>query len=432
MAAAPESVMHFFASATAASMLLLVSSSPSCCRLIHYCRHSAAAVAFSSPRSAVRSRNRWSSSSSSFSTTTTTTAGSLSHKNADSSSHQHSRSSSISSNLITSTKSATVKKIQALLTKRKKRVEYGQVVVEGPRMVLDLYRSTTTRSLIQQVLIDVDQFDEYAPLFSTAVNGYNTNNIDDDGADDVDDDPSSSRSVRLIPATPEVLQACTDTVCNQGILAVCNLPDWSNISHSKVDVSRRSSSMDCDPPQMYLICDAVSDPGNLGTLIRSAAACGVAAVYLLPDSCDPWNPKAVRSAMGTTFTVPVHQTESWPDCLERLERAGCRSNSIWAATMLEDNDVPASSDGVVPGDGTTSTSHYEVDWTAPQASALIIGSEGNGLTPALRQAVRDKMIRAVHVPMQSASVESLNAAVCGSVILFESLRQRKMLEKAKR
>jgi len=178
----------------------------------------------------------------------------------------------------------------------------------------------------------------------------------------------------------------------------------------------------------------VSDPGNAGTLLRSAVATGVAAAVWLPDSCDPWNPKAVRAAMGTTFRLPMVHAASWDECAARLlggnGGGGCRT--IYAATMLED-DVNDEDDEDNYGTAARSgTSLYDVDWTHQDESApiaLVIGSEGNGLTPPLRRAVREGTVQAVHVPMQPG-IESLNAAVCGSVILFEYYRQRLLREKS--
>jgi len=294
---------------------------------------------------------------------------------------------------ISSTQSNTIKKIQALLNKRKKRQELNQVVVEGPRMVMDLYKAPRTRSLVRQVVIDEDKWDAYSSVFSR----------------EKDDTDNEDNHLRIIPATAQVLKACTDTVTNQGIVAVCDIPKYEAVLLS----SQRTP--------LFLVLDGVSDPGNLGTLLRSSLATGVAGVYLLPETCDPWNPKAVRSAMGSTFQLPIKRFNSWSECVEHLESVvGC--TNVYAATMLEDR----------PG-----LSHYDVDWIShagnngsanAQSVALVIGSEGNGLTPPLRQAVERGEIQAVHVPMEPG-IESLNAGVCGSVILFEYYRQRRVKAK---
>ena len=306
--------------------------------------------------------------------------------------------------LISSTRSNTVKKIQALLTRRRKRTETGQVVVEGPRMIMDLWNSAETKPLVRQIVVDQAKWETYnADQFLTPSDVH-----------------ESDGHVMVLAATSQVLQCCTDTVNNQGIIAVCDIP--------KYDLSSSSSSPSDGPrPLLFLVLDAVSDPGNAGALLRSAVAAGSAAAFLLPNCCDPWNPKALRSAAGAAFRLPLIEASSWDDCEARLRGLGCRR--IYAATVREGDD-----DGNdFKGDGSDRTggiSHYEVDWAASTdqgPSALVIGSEGNGLTPPLRLALERGQVQAVHVPMQPG-IESLNAAVCGSVILFEYCRQARQRE----
>ena len=276
-------------------------------------------------------------------------------------------------NVVSSSKSNTVKRVQALLNKRKKRLEFGQTVVEGPRMVLDLLENPTTRPLIRQVLVSTDDYNEYERYLG--------------GGEDEDD-----RTVQLV--TPEVLKACCDTVTPQGIVAIVDIPS----------VPHRSPKH-----PLYLVLDGVSDPGNVGTLIRSSLAVGVAGILLLPECCDVWNPKAVRSAMGASFQLPILDASSWSEAVEILNEWGV--HDIFAATMTTDQDR-------------ASRAHFDINWLQA-SSALVIGSEGTGLSSDVRQALledSDDRVRAVHVPMQ-AGIESLNAAVCGSVILFEYLRQ---------
>jgi TrmH family RNA methyltransferase len=299
-------------------------------------------------------------------------------------------------NLVSSTKSNTVKKIQQLLNKRKKRTEFQETVVEGPRMVFDLLADKRTRALVKQVVISTEKWEDYQDEWHAA-----WEKSDKDGNNN---DNEQEFAPTVVPGTPEVLKACTDTVANQGIVAIVGIPSFPL---GKAEPSDESGAA---PSSLYLILDGVADPGNLGTLLRSSLATAVTGVILLPGSCDPWNPKAVRSAMGTSFRLPIVAVESWVECRDLLSDLSC--HRTYAATMLEDRQ---------------GTSHYQVDWTS-EPTALIIGSEGNGLSEDVRRALAlqdDKdgsRIQPVYVPMQ-AGVESLNAAVCGSVILFEYLRQ---------
>eukprot|EP00527_Entomoneis_sp_CCMP2396_P007120 CAMPEP_0198142210 /NCGR_PEP_ID=MMETSP1443-20131203/5074_1 /TAXON_ID=186043 /ORGANISM="Entomoneis sp., Strain CCMP2396" /LENGTH=379 /DNA_ID=CAMNT_0043805179 /DNA_START=95 /DNA_END=1234 /DNA_ORIENTATION=- len=286
-------------------------------------------------------------------------------------------------NLITSTQSTTVKRIKMLLQKRKKRTEMGQTVVEGPKIIMDLLRNDQTRNLVNTVLIDQDKAGDYMSELS------------------------SYTSINILFATHQVLLACSDTVTPQGIIATVDIPsfdDWAHMPKSK------------NSNPLYLVLDGVSDPGNTGTLIRTAIATGVSGIIQLPGCCDIWNPKAIRSAMSASFLMPSYSMDSWDEVEQHLvQDLGVRG--IWAATMMDSSDDDG--DGKFRG----SLPHFKVDWRQ-SPTALVIGSEGAGLSKQVRASLGQPQsnIRAVHVPMHPG-IESLNAAVCGSVILFEYLRQ---------
>mmetsp|Transcript_32050 Transcript_32050/g.48738 ORF Transcript_32050/g.48738 Transcript_32050/m.48738 type:complete len:330 (-) Transcript_32050:114-1103(-) len=270
---------------------------------------------------------------------------------------------------ISSTKSNTVKKIQSLLKRPKKRSEIGQTVVEGPRMVFDLLENHSTRNLVRQVVVSEDKSDWATELLS------------------------KYEHLHVCQGTHDVLGAISDTVTPQGIVACVEIPSFDHISKT------RNSTL------LYLVLDGVSDPGNVGTLLRSSLAVGVSAVILLPGCCDVWSPKAIRSAMGCSFQIPIKSANSLHDALQLI---GIEDQNSYAATM----DI---------SDGVPSKPYDLVGWDKSD-SALIIGSEGNGLSHEVRDAVAAGKVGAVHVPMQEG-IESLNAAVCGSVILFEYQRQ---------
>lgn len=293
----------------------------------------------------------------------------------------------LTNNVVSSTKSNTVKKVQAILNKRKKRVEFGQTIVEGPRMIFDMLENSKTASFVRQILVSTTEFEE---LYRDRLYSCTSN--------------SASHAPKIQLVTPEVLKACSDTVTPQGIVALVDIPDFDEIA---------DAYMGRDHP-LCLVLDGVSDPGNMGTLLRSSLAVGVSGVILLPGSCDIWNPKAVRSAMGASFQLPILETASWEEAKDKL-RNNWNVETAYAATMIEE----CSRSGTQG-----SQCHFEVDWLA-EPIALVIGSEGNGLSLGVRTALanqEDTNTRAVHVPMQ-AGIESLNAAVCGSIIMFEYARQ---------
>jgi TrmH family RNA methyltransferase len=154
------------------------------------------------------------------------------------------------------------------------------------------------------------------------------------------------------------------------------------------------------PPtlDLVLILDQVRDPGNLGTLLRGAAAAGVGAVFLPPEGVDPFSPKVLRGAMGAHFRLPIHSLS-----YAEIE-AHCREHGL---AVL----VAAANQG---------QSHTSTDLTRP--TALIIGGEADGPS----QAVQKLAAGHIHIPMPGES-ESLNAAMAGTILLFEVVRQRGQL-----
>ena len=182
-----------------------------------------------------------------------------------------------------------------------------------------------------------------------------------------------------IYVVPErVFARLSDLETPTGILAVFDLPD-----HTAADVLARSG--------LVLLLAGVSDPGNAGTLVRSAEAFGAAGVLFGRGGADPYAPKVVRAAMGSLFRLPVTVVD--PD--ELLAAAAAAGRPV-VATDVEGEDLPAV--GI------------------PRNAVLAIGNE--------RRGVRDwlpRWDRAVRIPQREVA-ESLNAAVAGSIVLYEAAR----------
>ena len=202
------------------------------------------------------------------------------------------------------------------------------------------------------------------------------------------DEPESWRDLPL-PAGAQarvverqLFDRLSDVHTPQGILAVFPFPSLT-------------LALD-DPAPLSLVIDRLRDPGNLGTLLRSAAGAGVNAVYLSPEMVDPWNPKAVRAGMGAHFRLPLITLDvgALDELRQRLPRR-----------------VIASAAATRPYDAG--------DWTG--AAALVIGGEAEGVGPELKAWGTEE----VGIPLDHG-VESLNAAVAGAVILFEAARQRRL------
>ncbi len=182
-----------------------------------------------------------------------------------------------------------------------------------------------------------------------------------------------------------VLNLLSETDTPQGIVAVAK---------------RRRYSIDEYVPegeyQLIVIVDALQDPGNLGTLMRTSLACGAKAIICLPGTVDPFNGKAIRSSMGSIFNIPIVIAEKWEDVYK-----WCRTNNYCIAA------------------GSTKATQLYTDIKYPHKVALVIGNEGQGFINILPEQI-DIMIK---IPLLN-EVESLNASVAGAVMLYEILRQK--------
>lgn len=176
----------------------------------------------------------------------------------------------------------------------------------------------------------------------------------------------------------EVMTACSGTETPQGLLAVVPIPDLPLPPH----------------PTLILILDRLRDPGNLGTVLRTALAAGVEGVLLAPGTVDATNPKAVRAGMGTHFRLPMAAMD-WDEIARAV--SGCR---------------------VYLADAHGSVPYTDADWTG--RVALIVGGEAAGAGSRAHMLAETT----VAIPM-AAGVESLNAAVAAAILLFEAARQRR-------
>ncbi len=184
---------------------------------------------------------------------------------------------------------------------------------------------------------------------------------------------------RRVVAKP-LFDRIAGTVTPQGILAIFPFPDLPLAVTSA---------------PLVVVLDHLQDPGNAGTLIRSAAGAGATAVVLTKNSVDPYNPKAVRAAMGAHFRIPI-RWDTDPDV----------HSVLWTCS----NRVVADAHGELCYD--------DIRWT--EGSAIIIGSEAHGPSERGKELANMR----ARIPLL-AGMESLNAAVAGAVFLFEAARQRR-------
>jgi RNA methyltransferase, TrmH family len=193
-------------------------------------------------------------------------------------------------------------------------------------------------------------------------------------------DAVDSRGIPLRRLPDAEFQPLAATDAPQGVIAVADIPARSI---DDLDLSRA--------PAVVLVLDAVQDPGNFGTLVRSAEALGAAGVVALKGCVDAWNPKVVRAAAGSSFRLPVVPL-SWSRAAGELRGRGCR---------LLGADV--SGDPVAAGWG--------------DRAALVVGNEGAGLSAEVRAEVDG----VVGIPLRGRA-ESLNVAAAAAILLYELTR----------
>lgn len=184
---------------------------------------------------------------------------------------------------------------------------------------------------------------------------------------------------------PALFSEISDTVTPQGMLALCSIPKISFENLSFTDNS------------CIVLCEAVQDPGNIGTIIRTAHASGCSAVILTKGCCDLYNPKTVRATMSAIFSVPIITDVSADDAITNLKKHGFK---IYGGALTDN-----------------SSSLYETVFAT--RSVIIIGNEANGITDKTLK-ICDRCIR---IPMEP-DAESLNAAVAGAVMIYEQKRQK--------
>jgi TrmH family RNA methyltransferase len=187
-------------------------------------------------------------------------------------------------------------------------------------------------------------------------------------------------NVEVGEVNPREFASAAETESPQGVLAIAEVPSHSLAGLPDADTIR------------LLVLDAVQDPGNVGTILRTAAALGVTATVALPGTVDLWNAKVVRSAMGAQFKHPAIAS-TWNE-LDGFRAE--RNLSFWVADAL----------GAPVSEGPT-----------PRRLALVVGNEGSGVS----NAARERADRLVAIPI-STNVESLNVAVATGILLHELRR----------
>lgn len=257
--------------------------------------------------------------------------------------------------MITSTSNPQIKRLLQLQKKGKVRDEENVFVVEGLRMFAEVPANRVEKVYISETL-------------------YNRKKRE-----------LNLQDFPLEILSDSVFQHVSDTKTPQGILCVVKRKNYDLEELLKVENPH------------FMVLDNLQDPGNLGTIVRTAEGAGVDAIFMSKDCVDIYNPKTIRSTMGSIYRMPFIYTEDIPELLNIFKKNGVKS---YAAHL----------------DGKNS---YDKENYAT-GTAILIGNEGNGL----RDEVTENADILVRIPMQG-QVESLNAAIAASVLMFEVFRQRR-------
>ena len=249
----------------------------------------------------------------------------------------------------------------AALTRRSVRARQGRFLVEGPQAVREAVRHRP--GAVRVLYVDSAQPHRHADILAEARDG----------------------AIPVVPASPAVLAAMCDTDAPQGLLAVSRMID--------VDVRDVLAAR----PRLLAVLTDVRDPGNAGTVIRGADAAGADAVLIGRASVDVYNPKVVRSAVGSHFHVPLVVGVDVPEVIAHLRAAGVRT---------------------LAADGNADRLLSDADLAGPHA--WILGNEARGLRPAVREACDD----VVAVPVYGQA-ESLNLAMAATVCLYASAQAQR-------
>ncbi len=200
-----------------------------------------------------------------------------------------------------------------------------------------------------------------------------------------------------VEVSERVIEAISDTVTSQGIVSVLALADFQE-EQTRTRRTQSVSTTQAVQRPVLLILDDIADPGNMGTILRTALATDVDTVVLTPNCVDCYSPKVVRAAAGTHLLLPIVSDASWQAIVERIQ-VHCQGQT---RVLLAEAGSPAL--------------YYEQDLTHP--FALIIGNEAHG--PSLE--AHAQATTSITIPLANG-VESLNAGMAAGIVLYEVVRQ---------
>lgn len=281
--------------------------------------------------------------------------------------------------MITSTANLQIKNLTKLLQKSKARREMGAFVVEGKKMFLE----TPSKMIVKVYVAEFFCAEKDCGL-------HNVKALDGESDDLFEKVKEKLVNLKKLGVEVEILsdavfKSVSDTIAPQGIIAIVKQPQYN-----------LEDFLQADRP-LFVVLEDLQDPGNLGTIMRTAEGAGVNAVIMNRGTVDIFNPKVIRSTMGAVFRMPFVYVDNLETVIKKMKE---KNINIYAAHLQD-----------------------SVDYVTPiyiEGTAFLIGNEGNGLSRKI-SSLADSYIK---IPMEG-KVESLNASVAAALVMYEAYRQRR-------
>ncbi len=281
---------------------------------------------------------------------------------------------------------AKIKEIQKLTEKSKARREAGLFVIEGPRMFIETPLEWIEEIYVTQRFLDNADSGLLGMAEGSSVDGDSTTGSVENSHSDYSTSIRASEMITWMNhevVTEEQMKKLTDTVTPQGILCVVRQP-----SYTMEDIINHPGH------RLLMILEDIQDPGNLGTIFRTAEGAGASGIIMTKGCADLFNPKVVRSTMGSIYRVPFFVTDDIEQTISLVKNAQIE---VFAAHLKGEHF------------------YDEIEY---KDAAFLIGNEGRGLKDSTAS-LADTYIK---IPM-SGELESLNASMAAGILMYEHNRQ---------
>lgn len=272
--------------------------------------------------------------------------------------------------MITSCANSKVKRIVALQEKSKNRLKENVFVAEGLKMFEE-----APADKIKEIYVEEKLYEALNPDLSARIAAY------------------EGKGIPTEIVTKEVFAKMSDTQSPQGILCVMQRCNYQLDELVEKAVKRREKK---EKAPLFLLLEDIQDPGNLGTMIRTAEGAGADAVIMTKGTVDIYNPKTIRSTMGSLYRVPFLYVEDIAAAISALQKGKIK---VYAAHLQGEK--------------------YFHEFTYKEGAAFLIGNEGNGL----KKETADLADCYLKIPMEG-QLESLNASVAAALLMYQAAAER--------